>query len=121
MKTILLIDQNLAFVFGLGHALDSAKYIAVPAKSVPDAALLVLQLDLKVDVLVINLGLRGVPDFISTMRRSQRELKVIGIVDDRDAVGDTEGVDEIHSKPEFFSENVKQEWLEYMDRLLANR
>src|SRR5579862_1947430 len=60
LKTVLILDDDLRFGFWLGHLLDAATvYSALPARSVPDATLLVRQLNLKVDVLVINLALTG--------------------------------------------------------------
>jgi len=107
-------------VFWLGHALDAASYSALPAKSVPDAALLIMQLDVRVDVLVINPALSGGPDFIAALHRSQGDVRVIGILNDANQVVHIPGVNASHPKPAILNEAAKAEWLQCIESVLAN-
>ena len=50
MKTVLVIDSDLGFVFWLGRGLDQAGYPSFPAKSVPNAKTLLNELKIAVDL-----------------------------------------------------------------------
>jgi ActR/RegA family two-component response regulator len=120
VKTVLVIDQDLGFVFWIARALDAMHYFAVPARSVPDAALLIMQLDLKkVDLLMINLELSGGSDFISAMHRSRPDILVIGIVDDLLKPIKRTGVDVVRPRPVGVDEAVQIEWMEWIENFLA--
>ena len=41
MRTILIVDSDLGFVFWLGRALHDAGYEALPAKDVPEATAII--------------------------------------------------------------------------------
>jgi hypothetical protein len=105
-------------VFWLGHLLDAASYSALPAKSVQDAALLVMQIDLKVDVLVINLALSGAAEFIAALHRSQRDLRVIGVRDDSTEGMTIAGLNATLSKPVILDEEAKAAWLRGIGQVL---
>jgi len=96
-------------------------YYAVPAKSVPDAALLIMQLDLKVDLLMINLELSGGADFISALHRSRQDIRVIGIVEDPLRPVNILGVEGTRRRPTFIDEAVQIEWMEWIEQLMAGR
>jgi hypothetical protein len=121
VRTVLVVDKDLGFVFWLGRALDAMHYYAVPAKSVPDAALLIMQLDLKVDLLMINLELSGGADFISALHRSRQDIRVIGIVEDPLRPVNILGVEGTRRRPTFIDEAVQIEWMEWIEQLMAGR
>lgn len=119
LTTVLIIDGELGFVFWLGHLLDAASYSALPAKSVEDAALLIMQLDLTVDVLVINPALPGAPEFIAALHRSQPAVKVIGVRDDASESLSIPGLSATLTKPVIFDEEAKTEWLRGIESVLS--
>ena len=119
LKTVLIIDNDLGFVFWLGHVLDAAGYSALPAKSVPDAALLVMQLGFTVDVLAINPSLTGAGDFIAALHRSQKDVRVIGVLNDPQQVVHIPGLNAAHPKPTVFDEMAKAGWLKCIDAFCA--
>lgn len=82
MATVLLVDEDLGFVFWLGHALDKAGHEAFPAKSIPDALKLIAELDLSVHVAIVSSSLPDAAEFIATLRLAQKDLKVILLVGD---------------------------------------
>src|SRR5260370_6183096 len=47
-RTVLIVDRELGFVFWLSQALDEAGYRAFPAKSIPDANNLLLELNIEI-------------------------------------------------------------------------
>ncbi len=114
-RTVLIVDSDLGFVFWLGHFLDAAKFLALPAKSVPEAALLAMQLDLTVDVLVVNLALPGATDFIAALRRSNSALKAIGVFTGSSYGERAAGVNATYSKPTNLDEVARAEWLAHIE------
>ena len=84
-ETILIIDTDLGFVFWLGHALESAGYAALPAKTTAAARELIRDHKILVDILVIDPLVPDVFDFVSELRRSRPSLRVIAAV--REASG----------------------------------
>jgi len=121
LKTVLILDDDLRFGFWLGHLLDAAAYSALPAKSVPDAMLLVRQLNLKVDVLVINLALAGAVDFIAALQGSHQALQVIGVLSDSAQVPNIPRVNALQIKSPVLNEIAKIEWLQCVHEVLAHR
>ena len=120
-ETMLIIDNDLGFVFWLGHLLEAASHSALPAKSVPDAALLVLQLDLTVDVMVINLALSGSLDFIAALHRTQKNLRVITIRDDvEQTLGYIPGVHASHPRPAVLDEAARVHWVRCIESVMLN-
>ena len=79
---ILVVDCDLGFVFWLGRILDGAGYEAFPARNAPDALKLISELHLSANLIVINYSLSGAAALIATMRRAQKSLKVMALVED---------------------------------------
>ncbi len=119
MKTVLIVDSDLGFVFWLGKALDAHSYTALPAKSVPDAALLIMQLNLTVDVLVIDVALPGAPDFITALHRSQKDVRVISTQDGDAKPFNIPGIHAVQLKPSAFGASARDEWVNRVDSVLA--
>lgn len=119
LKTVLIVDGDLGFAFWLGHLLDAAGYLAMPAKSVSDAAKLVVQLNLAVDALVINLAVPGSVDFIATSQRSNSDLRVVGVLNDSVEVANVPRVHAIHFKGTVLDEQAKADWLHCVQGVLV--
>jgi hypothetical protein len=107
-------------VFWLGHGLDTHGYSALPARSVADAALLSMQLDLTINVLVINPALPGGVDFIAAIHRSQPEVRVIGILDSSSPAMSIPGVHATQAKPTSLGELIIENWVNCIDRVCTN-
>jgi len=120
-SAILVVDCDLGFVFWLGHILDRAGYEAFPARSVPDALKLITELHLSVSLVVVNYSLPGVATLIATMRRAQKSLKIMALVED--ASGPTPlAVDAQYCKPGVINEySTKAEILQIIRTLLSKR
>ncbi len=106
-------------MFWLGHLLDAAAYLALPAKSVPGAAKLITQLNLTVDVLLVNVALPGVVDFIAVLQRGNRDLRVIGVLNDSVEMVNIPRVNTIHFKGSVMDEAAKSDWLHCVQDVLA--
>src|ERR1700730_2077327 len=76
--TVLIVDEDLAFVFWLGRLLNKAGYQVWPARNGNDAAALLKELDTGVDLLVINLNSGGAAALIEG-QRPRTNFKIIAI------------------------------------------
>jgi DNA-binding NtrC family response regulator len=74
-KTVLIVDDDLGFVFWLGSLLGT-RYQVWPARSSADAAALMQELGAEVDLLVIDPNLSGASAFMEA-QRSSRDFKTI--------------------------------------------
>ena len=120
MKTILIVDSDLGFIFWLGQVLDSAGYEALPATSVQDAIALLDLLHLSISLLMLNASLPDAGYLIEALRKSQTHVRVIGISATEERGSILQGVDVWRSKPERIDERAKLEWLQLTDRVLSD-
>jgi hypothetical protein len=89
VKNVLIIDNDLGFVFWLGQALDAAGYETLPAKGITEAVSLLAELKVRIDVLIVRCTLNGAGDFARAFRASQKGyLKTIALVDETDGHGE---------------------------------
>jgi len=86
--TILIVDNDLGFLFWLGSELCTAGYVALPAEDCQNARRLLNQLQVGVRLLLVNYGIIGTQVLASELLRANGHLKVIALLgdeDDRDA------------------------------------
>lgn len=81
--TVLIVDDDLGFVWWLGETFTEAGYRAIPALDSSQAATFVAKLHEEISLLVVNASLSGVGRLVKSLAGSQRDLKVILIQDDR--------------------------------------
>jgi CheY-like chemotaxis protein len=120
VQTILLVDTDLGFIFWLGQLLDVAGYEALPARSVPDALILLAELKVSIALMIFNLSLPGVANLINTIRRSQPHVRLIGLAEDERAYAHPfPSLDACYRKPLEIGENARTEWLQIVHSVLA--
>jgi len=120
MKNVLIVDDNLGFLYWLGETLAGARYQPWPALSTPEAVAIVRNKTLaQLDLLVVNPSLPGARRLIARLRSGLPDLKVMAV----DPVNDRQvhGVDAWRARPESGTKSVRQEWLREIDRVVANR
>jgi hypothetical protein len=78
-KVILIIDRDLGFVFRLGRTLEAAGHEVLPARSVCDARRLLSEFHLPIDLVVVHRSTPGAYCLVERLRRSQRQINVIGL------------------------------------------
>src|ERR1700687_5104323 len=78
-KNVLIVENDLGFLFWLGGALNAGDYQSWPACGVSDANALVREGAVRIDLLIINPSLPGVSKLIALLRRSHAKLKVIAL------------------------------------------
>lgn len=117
MKNILIVENDLGFIFWLGGALNAANYQPWPACRVSEANALVGKAAVPIDLLIVNPSLPGVSKLIALLRRSQAQLRVI-------ALG-TEGkiklpdINAWRRKPSPAEKSAKQEWLAAVKKMFT--
>jgi hypothetical protein len=122
VKTVLIIDPELGFVFWLGQMLLAAGYEALPAKGVPEAIALLGELGVAVDLLIVNPALPGAPKLAEELRRSRGDLKVLVLASDNG--GQTRAIpspDAILRKPLQTDEAAGALWLHSVEQILGRK
>jgi len=118
--TILILDRDLGFVFSLGRILDRAGYAALPARSVADAAALMEQFHLEIDLLILDPSLEGAVAFARKVLGAQGHLKAIAIVAGRgESSAAFPEVDASLAKPEAWDEASRAAWLDTIQQLFG--
>lgn len=90
VKNVLIVDNDLGFVFWLGRVLDAAGYETLPAKGIGEAFALLREIPVRIDVLMVLCTLPGANVFAAELRGSQRgHLKAIALMDQDDERGES--------------------------------
>lgn len=122
MKTVLIIDTDLGFVFWLGQALLEGGYNALPAKGVPEAKALLSELEAETDLLIVNPCLAGAADLIDALRASNVELKVLALRGEQDlSAAKIPCPDASIRKPLRPDRIASSLWLRTVEQLLARK
>ena len=120
IRTVLIVDRELGFVFWLGQALDRAGYQALPAKSCKDAIDLVKQLNIEIHLLIVGNSLDGAGDFADGLRHAQGHLKVIAVIGDEEQPSSLfPGADATQVMLSGVDETSQREWLETIEELFC--
>jgi hypothetical protein len=109
MKNILIVDDDLGFLFWLGGVLAGADYQPWPACRVSDAIGVAGRKPVvRIDLLIVNPSLAGVSKLIALFRRTQAGLKVMALgPQDKTALP---GVDAWRPKSGRGDDSAKREW-----------
>jgi hypothetical protein len=109
MKNILIVHNNLGFIFWLGAALIDEGYQPWPACSPADAISLMCRKPLiPLDLLIVNSSLRGVPELIAHFRRTQAQLKVMALGPQKKTL---QGVNAWNRTPGISDDSAKEEFV----------
>jgi ActR/RegA family two-component response regulator len=119
VKTVLIIESDLGFVFWLGRALQDASYEALPAKGVQEATALVSELNAEIDLLIVNPSLAGAVEFVHALRHSRRDLKILAVPGEKDQQAHPiPSVDAVVWKPPELDQAASALWLSIVGQLL---
>ena len=120
VKTILLVDNDLGFLYWLGCTLCAAGYMALPAKNSQNAGELLSRLNIGIQLLVVNCSMRGTRAFAKALRRSQGHLKVIALIGGGEQPRPAfPGADASQPKRSCLGEFSELEWLETIEGVFA--
>jgi len=120
VKKVLIVDNDLGFVFWLGQALDAAGYDTLPAKGVSEAVALLAEFKASVDVLIIRAALRGSEEFAADLRYAQNgQLKTIALTEeDEGRISSMSGWDGWQMKPRLPDANARKIFLSLVHGIL---
>jgi hypothetical protein len=79
---VLIIDDDLGFVFWLGHALDQAGCRAFPARNVNDALALASELDIEPGLVITGGSQPGAENLVARWRTRHKDLRVIWLLEE---------------------------------------
>jgi DNA-binding NtrC family response regulator len=77
MVTVLIIDNDLGFMFWLGQILNEAGYAVLQSRSASEAVDLMSENNIEADLLIIDPSSSDVVRLVAELRRSRSGLKVI--------------------------------------------
>jgi response regulator RpfG family c-di-GMP phosphodiesterase len=99
LVTVLILDDDLGFLFWVAKSLEPSGYAVVPADTVSQANQLIRRLKLSVDLLIVNPTMEGAAAFCATLRRRKPGLRIIVLAEtgSRPAAGIR--ADAFHSRP----------------------
>jgi hypothetical protein len=120
MKNVLIVDNDLGFIFWLGQVLAGANYQPWPACNVLNATAMVAGRHLaRLDLLILNPFLRGAAQFLSDLRRSQPDLKVLALGVDSDRLA--RGVNAWQPRPAVADLSAKHTWVLEIERVCGSQ
>jgi hypothetical protein len=115
---VLIVDEDLGFVWWLSAIFSKAGCQVVPALNARDTASMTSELDLDVDVLVVNPALAGVSEMIESLSRS-RSPKIVTI-HEHDRQADAVYADATLERPSGLGVISQQDWLGCVRRLVKD-
>lgn len=81
MKTVLIVDDDLGFLFWLAKALGNAGYNVVPAVSISKARSIVSDLALMPDLLIINPAVQASSELIRALKLESPGVRTVAAVE----------------------------------------
>ena len=76
-QSVLIVDDDLGFVFWLGELLAEAGYSAVPALDCQQAVSHLKQFHVTVSAVIVNPGLEGIPRLLQTLGKTNTSLRIV--------------------------------------------
>lgn len=118
IRTVLIADEDLGFVWWLGHVLAEAGYQSLPALNCRQAASRIKQMKGNVDAVIMNPRLPGSSNLIRKLDAAKR-VKVIAVRDVPNM--DFEGIlaSAVLQKPQGREQILRQEWLKRIRKAFA--
>ena len=117
---VLIIDNDLAFVFWLGETLVRAGYQPYPAKDVRQARRLLSRLPKPPALVIVNTYFPGAAAFLRAVQQSIIGLEAIGISDPSTRGGELSESIQTAPRPTRLDGSVS-EWLNLVERVLSRR
>jgi len=119
VKKALILDADLEYAFWLCRGLDQAGYEAFPSKGILEAATLLEELQVRLDLVVVSMGLPGAGAFVAEIRRSHNGARVVAFSGEPQAVSSTTPqIDVYCRRPDRGNDLKRQEWVERVGALL---
>lgn len=116
--TVLIVDDDLGFIWWLGGAFGEAGCRVVPAFNCRQAFALTTTLNLEIDLIVVNPGLVGVSEMVEAMRIAHGTITIVAILN-----GPTNGIGLVHpdatlERPSSWDPISQCEWVGWLREIL---
>jgi len=118
--TVLIVDDDVAFVWWLGETFTEAGYQAVPALNPNQACTFVSKLHVLVNILVVNAALPGTARLVKSLENPDHNLKIVLIEDDRNSKAPSLRYDATLRRPGGWEPVSREDWLRKLRTLLTN-
>ena len=118
-QSVLIVDDDLGFVFWLGELLAEAGYAAVPALDCEQAISHLKHFHVTVSAAIVNPGLEGVSRLLQNLWKANQQLRIV-VVPEPGApapLGITAYA--VLEKPSGWESLSRQEWLRKVRKALA--
>lgn len=76
---ILIVDDDLGFLVWLGLTLSAGGFVTVPATTSAQAAGVIREMRITVNLAVVNFDLPGMPEFCNNLKSQNPSVKLIAI------------------------------------------
>lgn len=120
MATILILDDDLGFVFWLGQTLASPEFRPFPSPSVAEAKKLLRMLTAGLDVLIVSPELPGAVEFARDLQKRRPELRLIAALGYAPASSEAPpGFDAARNKPDERDEAEQAAWQHLVRRVFS--
>ena len=119
VPVVLIVDEDLGFVWWLGQIFSQAGCQVVPALSSAQTDSLARDLNLKVDVIVVNPELEGVSEVIGALSTA-RHPKIVAIRNHNSSARGAVQADATLERPSGWGPVSEQEWLGCVRRLVKD-
>jgi DNA-binding NtrC family response regulator len=119
-QTVLIVDEDLGFVFWLGQALADVGHQVVPALSCEQAFFHIRHFNVDADAVFVNPALSGVPNLLQTLGRANTRLRIVLIKSPDMEVSGAMPAHALLEKPRGWEEISRQEWLLKVETILTD-
>ena len=118
-QTVLIVDEDLGFVWWLGQVLAEIGHQSVPALDSRQALAHIRQFKLSVDVVIVHPATPGAANLLRTLGRANKQLRIIAIRNPDDSVAVTGSAHAILEKPSGWEPISREEWLRKVQKAFA--
>ena len=119
-QTVLIVDEDLGFVWWLGQVLAEAGHQAVPALDTRQAVSHIRQFNMSVDVVIVHPGTAGVATLLKTLARTNKQIRIIAIRNPGDDPSVPGPAHAILERPGGWEPISREEWLRKVRKALAD-
>jgi DNA-binding NtrC family response regulator len=116
-QTILIVDDDIGFVWWLGDILNEVGCRVLPALACGEAVLLTRQLGIEPDLIIVNPSLAGAPQMLQFFIHIKPHLKIVTIGASSRAVTASIHVSAILDRPSANEPVIRGQWLEKLRKL----
>ena len=116
-QTILIVDEDIGFVWWLGDMLKEVGCRVLPALACGEAVLLTKQLGIEPDLIIVNPSLAGTPQMLQFFIHTKSHLQIVTTGAPSKALTASIHVGAILERPSANEPAIRGQWLEKLRKL----